>query len=79
MITDAHAIVLADELYRQTCARLKKRPFEVAGEIMFAGGLKVVALFDDNAKLAGVYQVADAGVVEFDGPHARSGQSAHAA
>ena len=57
MITDAHAIVLAENLHRQTCARLKKRPFEMAGEIAFAGGLKIVVLYDDSGRMSGAYQV----------------------
>jgi hypothetical protein len=33
MITDALAFALADELYRQTCVRMRKRPFETIGEV----------------------------------------------
>ena len=68
MIDDKAAIVLAEDLYRQTCARLKKRPFETAGEIAFANGLKIVVLYDDNGRLSGAYQVTGDGVVDLDGP-----------
>jgi hypothetical protein len=68
MITDAHALALADELYRATCARMKKRPYETVGEMTFLGGLKVIALYNDDAKLSAIYRVTDASVVEFDGP-----------
>ena len=47
---------------------MKKRPFEMIGEVTFLGQLKVIALYNDNAKLSAVYQVTDDGVVEFDGP-----------
>ena len=68
VITDAHAIVLAEDLYRATCVRLKKRPFETVGEIAFVGGLKVVVLYDDNGGLSGAYQVDGEAVVDLDGP-----------
>ena len=68
MITDANALALADELCRATCIRMKKRPFEMIGEVTFLGGLKIIALYNDDAKLSAVYRVTDAGVVEFDGP-----------
>ena len=55
MIDDRAALVLAEELYRRTYARSKKRPFETAGEIAFANGLKIVVLFDDNGRLSGAY------------------------
>jgi hypothetical protein len=67
MITDAHAFALADELYRQTCVRMRKRPFEMIGEVTFLGGLKVIALYNDDAKLSAVYRVTADDVVEFDG------------
>ena len=67
MITDAHALALADELYRATCVRMKKQPYETIGEIANLSGLKVAVLYDDNARLAGAYRVTDSGVVEFDG------------
>jgi hypothetical protein len=68
VIDDKTAIVMADELYRATCARLKKRPFETAGEIAFANGLKIVVLFDDSARLSSAYRVTEDGVVDLDGP-----------
>jgi hypothetical protein len=68
VITDAHALALADELYRATCVRMKKQPLEMIGEATFVGGLKVIALYNDDAKLSAVYRVTDANVVEFDGP-----------
>ena len=68
MLTDAHALALADELYRATCIRMKKRPFEMIGEIANLSGLKVIALYNDDGKLSAAYRVTDTDVVEFDGP-----------
>lgn len=68
VITDAHALALADELYRAMCVRMKKRPYETMGEIANLNGLKVAVLYDDNARLAGAYQVTADSVVDFDGP-----------
>ena len=47
---------------------MKKPPLEMIGEATFVGGLKVIALYNDDAKLSAVYRVTDADVVEFDGP-----------
>jgi hypothetical protein len=68
VITDAHALALADELYRATCVRMKKRPYETIGEIANLNGRKVAVLYDDNARLAGAYRVTADSVVDFDGP-----------
>jgi hypothetical protein len=67
MISDKDAIVQAQGLYRQACERFKKRPVETVGEVMFAEGLKVAALFDSNGKMAGAYRVSDDRVVDLDG------------
>ena len=67
MISDRDAIVQAQALYRQACERFKKRPAETVGEVMFAEGLKVAALFDANGRLAAVYRVIDGNVVDLDG------------
>ena len=45
----------------KTAARNDRR-----GDVV--GGLKVIALYNDDAKLSAVYRVTDADVVEFDGP-----------
>ena len=67
MISDKDAIVQAQELYRGLCERLRKRPHETVGEVMFAEGLKLAVLFDSNGKMAGVYRVSDNRVVDLDG------------
>lgn len=67
MLSDAHALALADELYRATCMRIGKQPYETIGEIANLSGFKVAVLYDDNARLAGAYRVTNSGVVEFDG------------
>ena len=67
MISDKDAIAQAQELYRAACERLKKRPRETVGEVMFAEGLKIAVLFDSNGKLAGAYRVSDDRVVDLDG------------
>jgi hypothetical protein len=67
MINDNDAIVQAQELYRRACERLKKRPVETSGEVMFAEGLKVAVLFDAHGKLAAVYRVSGDRVIDLDG------------
>jgi hypothetical protein len=51
------AIDLAEDLYRQICARLKKRRFKIVGEIGFVDGLRFVALYGDGGRMSGVYWV----------------------
>ena len=67
MISDREAIAQAQALYRAACERLKKRPVETVGEVMFAEGLKVAVLFDASGKLAAVYRVTDDRVTDLDG------------
>jgi hypothetical protein len=67
MISDRDAIAQAQALYREACKRLRKLPRETVGEIAFAEGLKVVVLFDSNAKLAGAYRVSDDAVSDLNG------------
>lgn len=67
MIRDGDAIAHAQALYRATCGRMKKKPRETVGEIAFAEGLKLAALFDANGKLAAVYRVSDERVIDLDG------------
>ena len=67
MISDKDAIAQAQGLYRAICKRLRKRPRETVGEVMFAEGLKVAVLFDANGKLAAVYRVSDDAVFDLDG------------
>jgi hypothetical protein len=38
MISDKDAIAQAQGLYQAVCGRLKKKPRETVGEVMFAGG-----------------------------------------
>ena len=67
MINDKDAIAAAQELHRAACARMKAKPRETVGEVMFAEGLKIAALFDANGKLAAIYRVNDDAVVDLDG------------
>jgi hypothetical protein len=67
MIKDEDAVRQAQALYRAACERFKKRPRETVGEVMFAEGLKIAALFDSNGKLAGAYRVSDDAVADLDG------------
>jgi hypothetical protein len=67
MISDKDAIAQAQALYRAACERLKKRPRETVGEVMFAEGLKVAVLFDASGKLAGAYRVSGDAVADLDG------------
>jgi hypothetical protein len=67
VIDDKTAIARADELYRETCVRLKKRPFETVGEIGFVDGVKFVSLFDSSGRLSGVYRVQEDDVVDLEG------------
>jgi hypothetical protein len=67
MINDATAIAAAQALYRELCLRLKKKPRETVGEVMFAEGLKIAALFDSDGKLAGAYRIGDNAVSDLDG------------
>jgi hypothetical protein len=67
MIRDKDAIAQAQALYRAACKRLRKLPRETVGEVMFAEGLKIAALFDSGGKLAAVYRVTDDRVTDLDG------------
>jgi hypothetical protein len=67
MISDKDAIAQAQALYRRFCDRLRKRPVETVGEVMFAEGLKVAVLFDASGKMAAVYRVTDDAVSDLDG------------
>ena len=67
MISDRDAIAAAQELYRAMCERLRKRPVETVGEVMFAEKLKIAVLFDSHGKMAGAYRVNEDRVVDLDG------------
>jgi hypothetical protein len=67
MISDKDAIAQAQGLYRAICQRLRKRPVETIGEVMFAEGLKLVTLFDAHGKLAAAYRIGDSAVFDLDG------------
>jgi hypothetical protein len=67
MISDREAIAQAQGLYRAICERLRKRPHDTVGEVMFAEGLKLAVLFDAHGKMAGVYRVGEDRVADLDG------------
>ena len=67
MITDALAVRLAEDRYRQTRARHGKRT-DVAGEIGMVDGARFVVLYDDGARLVGVYRIDGQDVVGLEGP-----------
>jgi hypothetical protein len=68
MISDATAIEAAQELYAAACERLKKRPRETVGEIVFLDGAKLIALFDSHGRMAGGYEAREGAAAELDGP-----------
>jgi hypothetical protein len=68
MINDKDAIAQAQELYRAACERMKVKPRETVGEMVFLNGAKLIALFDANGRMAGGYEARDGGVADLDGP-----------
>jgi hypothetical protein len=67
MISDRDAIAMAQERYAADCQRFKKRPVETVGEVAFAEGMKLAALFDSSGKLVAIYRIGDNVVSDLDG------------
>jgi cytosine/adenosine deaminase-related metal-dependent hydrolase len=68
MINDRDAIGQAQALHREACGRLKAKPRETSGEIVFLNGAKLIALFGANGRMAGGYEARDGAVADLDGP-----------
>jgi hypothetical protein len=67
MINDKDATAQAQALHRAACERMRVKPRETVGEVMFAEGLKIAVLFDSSGKLAAVYRISGDRVVDLDG------------
>lgn len=67
-MNDKDAIARAQANYQATCKRMKVKPRETVGEIVFLDGAKLIALFDAKGRMAGGYEARDGAVTELDGP-----------